>query len=217
MRGEGERADAVDDAALTKLINCAAAGDDPRATAELLPLVYAQLRRLAARNMRREPPGQTLQATALVHEAFLRVLTAGGGGIRGDADGGHGAADAAAPGQSWDGRWHFFAAAAEAMRRILVESARRRGRLKRGGDRRRVSLDNIDVSVDEPPEDLLALDEALAALAQRDPQQAKLVELRYFAGLTTEQAAEALGVSVRTAGRMWTYARAWLYQRITSS
>lgn len=195
--GGGEPVGAAE---ITRLIHDAGAGD-PRAAAELLPLVYAQLRALADRRMRRENPGQTLQATALVHEAYLRIVEEAAG---------------AGAGKAWAGRWQFFAAAAEAMRRILVEAARRRASLKRGGEHRRLSLDAAaDVTVDEPPDDLLALDEALAELARLHPEQAELVKLRYFAGLTTEQAAEAMGMSVRTAGRVWAYARAWLYAKIS--
>ena len=190
---------------LTRLLNDAGAGN-AQASAELLPLVYEQLRALAARKMSHRNPGDTLQATALVHEAYIRLMH-----------------DYAAPGGDpagarWDGRWHFFSAAAEAMRRILIESTRRKLRLKRGGGRERVSLDDLAaLTLDEPPDDLLALDEALDELAQRQPEVAELVKLRYFAGLTTEQAAEALGISVRTAGRDWAYARAWLYSRITAA
>lgn len=186
-------------AIVTRLLKEAGAGN-AQASAELLPLVYHQLRELAARKMRSEQAGHTLQATALVHEAYLRLV--------GDA--------AREPGMHWDGRWHFFAAAAEAMRRILVENARRRGRAKRGGGLKRVDLDPAQLTVAEPPDDLLALDEALEALAAKHPDKAELVKLRYFAGLTIEQAAEALGTSVRTAGRDWAYARAWLFARVTS-
>ena len=158
--------------------------------------MYDQLRRLARRRLRQERPDHTLQATALVHEAYLRL--ADGSGVR-----------------QWDGRWHFFAAAAEAMRRILVESARSRERVKRGGRRERVSLDDdAQLTIDNPPDDLLALDEALAELASKHPAKAELVKLRYFAGLTTEEAARALSISVSTAERHWAYARAWLFRRI---
>jgi RNA polymerase sigma factor (TIGR02999 family) len=185
-------------AKVTLLLNEAAAGD-ARAAAELLPLVYDQLRALAGRRMRRERSDQTLQATALVHEAYLRLVDAG-----------------RAP-QAWDGRWHFFAAAAESMRRILVENARRRGRVKRGGRMNRVDLDSAALTVDGEPDDLLALDEALAALAAEHPEKARLVNLRYFGGLTHEEAAQAIGVSVSTADRHWAYARAWLYRRMAAS
>jgi RNA polymerase sigma factor (TIGR02999 family) len=184
---------------VTRLLDAAAAGD-PKAAAELLPLVYEELRKLAAARMAEERPGQTLQATALVHEAYLG-LGASPEGVRGEA-------------REWNGRGHFFAAAAEAMRRILVEQARRRGRLKRGGDRERVDLDGLVVAAPEPGDDLLALDEALAQLAAADPQAAELVKLRYFAGLTTPQAAAALGVAPRTADFLWAYAKSWLLQRI---
>jgi RNA polymerase sigma factor (TIGR02999 family) len=164
---------------------------EPRPARELLPLVYDELRRLAAQRLAREAPGQTLQATALVHEAYLRLV------------GSH-------PDRPWDGRGHFFAAAAEAMRRILVENARRRHRLKRGGDRARVNLDKAQPTAPETDEDLLALDEALERLAQKDAVKAQLVQLRVFAGLTVVQAAEVLGLSTTTADRYWAYARAWL-------
>jgi RNA polymerase sigma factor (TIGR02999 family) len=168
---------------------------DPHAAEQLLPLVYDELRRLAARRLSREAPGQTLTATALVHEAYLRLV---GGG----------------EGPHWDGRGHFFAAAAEAMRRILVESARRKRSHKHGGGLARQPLDEAQVAAPEAPEDLLALDEALDKLAARDPAKAELVKLRYFAGLTIEQAAKALGISPATADRHWAYARAWLHQEI---
>ena len=179
---------------MTRLINEAGAGD-PRAAANLLPLVYDQLRRLAKQRMRAERPDQTLQATALVHEAYLRLV------------------DASAV-QHWDGRWHFYAAAAEAMRRILVEHSRRRGRLKRGGGLRRTDLDSAALTVASPPDDLLALDEALDKLAARHPEKAQLVKLRYFAGLTIEEAAAALGIGTSTADRHWAFARAWLYREM---
>jgi RNA polymerase sigma factor (TIGR02999 family) len=174
----------------------AIAGGDPHASAQLLPLVYDELRRLAAQKLARERPGQSLDATALVHEAYLRLV-----GARSASEG-------------WDNRGHFFAAAAEAMRRILVESARRKRRLKHGGGRRRQSLDAVAVPAPERDDDLLALDAALSKLAERDPQKAKLVELRYFAGLTGDQAAAVLGISPRTADRQWVFARAWLRREI---
>ena len=164
---------------------------DPHAAGQLLPLVYEELRRLAAARLAREAPGQSLEATALVHEAYLRLVGAD-------------------PARPFDGRGHFFASAAEAMRRILVDRARRRQRLKRGGGRRRLRI-NLDALHIEPPgDDLLALDEALTALAREDPGAAALVQLRAFAGLTLGQAAEALGIGRRTADRDWAYARAWL-------
>ncbi len=164
---------------------------EARPARELLPLVYDELRRLAAQRLAREAPGQTLQATALVHEAYLRLV-----GVD--------------PDRPWDGRGHFFAAAAESMRRILVENARRRRRLKRGGDRARVDLDAAEPAAPETDDDLLALDMALERLAQKDPVKAELVQLRVFAGLTLAQAAEILGLSTSTADRYWAYARAWL-------
>jgi RNA polymerase sigma factor (TIGR02999 family) len=154
-------------------------------------LVYDELRRLAAQRLSREAPGHTLQATALVHEAYLRLVGRD-------------------PDRPWDGRNHFFGAAAEAMRRILVESARRRHRVKRGGNRARVDLDAADPAAPEIDQDLLALDEALEHLAAKDPVKAELVQLRVFAGLTVAQAAEVLGLSTATADRYWAYARAWL-------
>jgi RNA polymerase sigma factor (TIGR02999 family) len=179
---------------VTHLLDAAAAGD-PKAAAELLPLVYDELRRLAAVRLADEQPGQTLQATALVHEAYLRLV----GG---------------AQPQEWNGRGHFFAAAAEAMRRIVVETARRKNRLKHGGGHERVEVELAELPTRLPPDDLIALDEALARLEQLDPVKARLVTLRYFAGLTIEQAAEALGISRVTAHRYWTFARAWLHQQM---
>ncbi|MHC4587138.1 MAG: sigma-70 family RNA polymerase sigma factor [Planctomycetota bacterium] len=169
---------------------------DAKAADGLLPLVYEELRRVASRKMSQEQPGQTLQATALVHEAYLRLVE--------DEP------------QSWNSRGHFFAAAAEAMRRILIENARRKQRLKRGGDRQRVGLDDADIAIEEPSTNLLALDEALTKLLEIDKTKAKLVKLRYFAGLTLEQAAEMLDISPTTAKRHWTYAKAWLYGKIRS-
>ena len=168
---------------------------DVKAVNELLPLVYEELRRLAAQKMSQERPGQTLQATALVHEAYLRLV--------GSED------------RNWSGRAHFFAAAAEAMQRILIENARRKQRLRRGGARQRVELDDAYLPIEEPPEDMIALDEALAKLAAEDSTKAELVKLRYFAGLTIEQAAEMLGISRATADRYWSYARAWLFHEIS--
>jgi RNA polymerase sigma factor (TIGR02999 family) len=168
---------------------------DPHAAAQLLPLVYEELRKLAAHKLAGEKPGQTLEATALVHEAYLRLV---------DTD----------QAQEWNSRGHFFAAAAEAMRRILVERARGRQRLKHGGDRKRVDLERVELAAPQPSDDLLALDEALAQLAASDPQAAQLVQLRYFAGLTIPQAAEVLGIAPRTADFLWAYARSWLLQKI---
>lgn len=175
---------------------------DRKATDELLPLVYTELRRLAAHKLAREAPGQTLQPTALVHEAYLRLV-------------GHAAAEESPQAQQqFDGRGHFFAAAAEAMRRILIDQARSKATLKRGQNIHRIDLNEIDLASTERCNDLLALDEALIELEQHDGPAAQLVKLRYFAGLTHQQAAEALGVSRRAADRLWSLARAWLYQRI---
>ena len=178
---------------VTRILSAIERGD-PRAADELLPLVYNELRELAARRLARENRGQTLQATALVHEAYLRL-------VGGD---GHGYVP------RWDGRGHFFAAAAEAMRRILVDKARRDRSRKRGGGLIRHNLEAAQVAVPEAPQDLLALDEALTALERSDARLARLVELRYFAGLTLKQAADVLGVSSRTADSDWAYAKAWL-------
>jgi RNA polymerase sigma factor (TIGR02999 family) len=182
---------------VTHLLDAAASGD-PRAAAELLPLVYDELRRLAASKLAAEKPGQTLQATALVHEAYLRLV---GSGQQPD----------------WGGRGHFFAAAARAMRQILVDAARRKQADKRGAGRDRVPLDAAaSLAAPEGPsaEDLLALDEALTRLAAEDPQKARLVELRYFAALSVAEAAAALGVAEATAKRHWIYARSWLYGQL---
>jgi RNA polymerase sigma factor (TIGR02999 family) len=168
---------------------------DPAAAGQLLPLVYEELRRLAARKLAREPSGLTLQPTALVHEAYLRLV---GGG----------------PPNGWDGRGHFFAAAAEAMRRILVEAVRRRKAEKRGGGRGRADLDKALLTGGRSPEDVLELDDLLEQLAAVNAQAAELVKLRFFAGLTGDQAAAALGISPRAADSLWAYARAWLYERM---
>jgi RNA polymerase sigma factor (TIGR02999 family) len=165
---------------------------DPQAAELLLPLVYDELRKLAAQKLAQEKPGQTLQATALVHEAYLRLL-----------DGEHA--------QNWNSRGHFFAAAAEAMRRILVDNARRKRRPKYGGDKKRLSLDSIALPEEDRFHDLLDLDQALGALARQEPQKAELVKLRYFAGLSLEETAACLGLSAVTAKRHWAVARAWLY------
>ena len=173
---------------VTRILSALDRGD-PSAAGRLLPLVYEELRRLAAARLAQEKPGQTLSATALVHEAYLRLV---------DVD----------KAQQWNSRGHFFAAAAEAMRRILVENARRKQAQKRGGGLQRHPLEAV--AAPEPDEELLALDEALQKLATHDPIKASLVELRYFAGLTGEQAAAVLGISPTTADRHWAYARAWL-------
>lgn len=182
---------------VTHILNAIEAGD-PHAAAQLLPLVYDELRRLAAQRLAHEKPGQTLEATALVHDAYLRLV--------GD---GHG--------QHWDGRGHFFAAAAEAMRRILVENARYKCRIRHGGGRKRLDVDGVDVADDLADDRLLDLDEALAKLAREEPDVAEVVKLRYFVGLTIEQTAQVLGISVRTANRHWAYARAWLHEELKPS
>ena len=175
---------------VTRILSAIEQGDSGAAQ-RLLPLVYDELRKLAARRLAQEKPGQTLQATALVHEAYLRLVDAEGAG-------------------AWNSRGHFFAAAAEAMRRILVNRARDKRRLKRGGDRDRVELEDIAIADEAGAPDILALDEALEGLAREEPDCAELVKLRYFAGQTQEEAARALGVTRRTANRYWAFARAWL-------
>jgi RNA polymerase sigma factor (TIGR02999 family) len=179
---------------VTRILSVIEQGD-PRAAEQLLPLVYDELRKLAAQRLAREKPGQTLQATALVHEAYLRLV---------DTD----------KVRHWNSRGHFFAAAAEAMRRILVEQARRKGREKHGGGGQRVTIDGLELAVELPVADLLPLDEALTTLAGRDAQAARLVQLHCFAGLSIEEAAEVLGLSPRTAYRDWAFARAWLYRAL---
>jgi RNA polymerase sigma factor (TIGR02999 family) len=181
---------------VTRILTAIEQGD-AKAADELLPLGYEELRRLAAQKMSHEPPGQTLQATALVHEAYIRLV--------------------GSEPQNWSGRTHFFAAAAEAMRRILIDNARRKQRRKHGGGRQKVDLDEADVAIEGPSTNIIALDEALAKLAEEDKIVAELVKLRYFAGLTLEKAASILGVSRRTADRYWAYARAWLYQEINKA
>src|SRR5262249_20308980 len=173
---------------VTRILSAVEQGD-PHAAEQLLPLVYDELRRLAAQRLAQEKPGQTLEATALVHEAYLRLV--------GD------------PQPDWDGRGHFFAAAAEAMRRILVENARRKRGLKHGGNRHRQPLDTDGIAAPEAMDDLLALDEALTRLTETEPNVAELVKLRYFAGLTIPQAAAQLRISPRTADAWWSYAKAW--------
>jgi RNA polymerase sigma factor (TIGR02999 family) len=179
---------------VTQILHAIAEGD-PEAASQLLPLVYDELRKLAAQKLARETPGQTLQPTALVHEAYLRLVGE-------DEE------------QGWDSRGHFFAAAAEAMRRILVEIARQKASLKRGGDRDRVDVVDSLLAAPQPREDLLALDAALTRLAETDKQAAQLVQLRYFAGLPIREIADILGVAPRTADRLWAFARAWLHQEI---
>jgi RNA polymerase sigma factor (TIGR02999 family) len=174
---------------VTRILSAIEQGD-ARASQQLLPLVYDELRKLAAQRLAQEKPGQTLQATALVHEAYLRLVGSEGPG--------------------WNGRGHFFAAAAEAMRRILVEGARRKATAKAGGGRERIDLAEAEAAIEGPRVDLLALDEALTALEARDKRKADLVRLRFFAGLTNEQAAAALGISASTADNDWAYAKTWL-------
>ena len=189
---------------ITQVLDAAARGN-AHAAAQLLPLVYGELRQLAARHLAQENPGQTLQPTALVHEAYLRLVRTEGQGTPGEEAGAEGAGDGA-----WKGRGHFFAAAAEAMRRILIENARRKKRQRHGGGRRRVELEGQDIAAERPLEELLAIDEALTKLAAEDPEAAQVVKLRFYAGLSIEEAADALGMSRAGAYRHWTYARAWL-------
>lgn len=180
---------------VTRILSAITQGD-PHAAADLLPLVYDELRRLASQWLAQESPGQTLQPTALVHEAFVRLTGTGG------------------PETGWDSRRHFFGAAAESMRRLLVENARRKNRLKHGGGRSRVSLDAADSVAEVPSEELLALDEALTRLTAHDPIKAEVVKLRFFAGLTMPEVAQSLEISLTTAERYWTYARTWLYAEL---
>ena len=176
---------------VTRLLNSIEKGD-PTAASELLPLVYNELRRLATYKMSHEPPGQTLQPTALVHEAWLRL--AGKEDVK------------------WEGRAHFFGAAAEAMRRILIDNARRKRARRHGGGHHRIDLEEVDIAAEIPSEELLGVNEALEEFTKVDPKKAELVKLRYFAGLTIEETAELLGISAPTAKRWWTFARAWLYE-----
>jgi RNA polymerase sigma factor (TIGR02999 family) len=180
---------------VTRILSAIERGDQ-QAADQLLPLVYKELRKLAAQRLAREKPGQTLQATALVHEAYLRLLNPGHG-------------------QDWNSRGHFFAAAAEAMRRILVDNARRKRRPKHGGDQKRVPLDAVALPVEDRFHDLLALDDALTKFAGQEPLKAELVKLRYFAGLSVDEAAACLGISSITAKRYWAVARAWLYDALS--
>lgn len=184
-------------AEVTQILTAIERGE-ARAAEELLPLVYDELRRLAASQLSHQPPGQTLQATALVHEAWLRLVGSG-----------EGASD-----PKWDGRRHFFGAAAQAMRNILVEQARRKSRPKHGGGLQRVDMEKVELTVTMPPDELLALDEALVKLEEFDAQAAELIRLRFFAGFTQQQAADLLGLSKRTADRHWVFGRAFLFKEI---
>src|SRR5262245_41301119 len=186
---------------VTRILSALEQGD-PHAAEQLLPLVYDELRKLAAARLANEQPGQTLQATALVHEAYLR-LVASPGREAGESE------------PHWDSRGHFFAAAAQAMRNILVDNARRKRRTKHGGGRQRVALDEAQPAPPSDADDLLALDEALSRLAAEDTESAQIVHLRYFAGLSVEEAAQALGISRAYAYRQWTFARAWLLQALS--
>jgi RNA polymerase sigma factor (TIGR02999 family) len=179
---------------VTRILSQIESGD-PSAGEQLLPLVYDELRKLAAAKLARENPGQTLQATALVHEAYLRLV-----GIEHQP--------------SWDNRGHFFAAAAEAMRRIMIDQARQKESLRRGGDLQRHDVMDLEIVSPKPSVDLLSLNDALERFASRDPEKAQLVKLRYFAGLTIPQAAEVMGISSSTADRHWAYARAWLHAEL---
>ena len=187
---------------VTRILSAIEQGD-PHAASRLLPLVYDELRQLAAQKLAHETPGQTLQPTALVHEAYLRLVASARPGGEDDT--------------SWDSRGHFFAAAAEAMRRILVDTARSKESVKRGAGRRRHALDEASLTTPPLDEDILAVNEALDQLAAVDREAAELVKLRFFAGFTAEQAAEALGISRATASRHWTYARAWLHDAISAN
>lgn len=179
---------------VTRILSAIEQGD-PHAAERLLPLVYDELRKLAAHKLAQEKPGQTLEATALVHEAYLRMVDV-------------------KKVQKWDSRGHFFGAAAEAMRRILLDRARDKGRLKRGGGWRRLRLDPMDLPIQQPPDDLLALDEAIQKLERHDPLCANLVKLRFFTGLTLGEAASSLGIARRSADRYWAFARSWLYAEL---
>ncbi len=179
---------------VTRILNAIEQGD-PQAARQLLPLVYDELRQLAAQKLAREKPGQTLEATALVHEAYLRLVGQGGD-------------------PHWNSRGHFFAAAAEAMRRILVENARRKKRLKHGGDRKRLDLEHADLALPQGPDELLLIDEAIHKLAAEDPEAAQLVKLRFYAGLSVEEAAQLVGIARSTAYEHWAYARAWLHREV---
>jgi RNA polymerase sigma factor (TIGR02999 family) len=183
---------------VTKILSQIESGD-PSAAEQLLPLVYGELRRLASQLLAQETPGQTLQPTALVHEAYVRLT-----GKRGEES-------------SWDSRGHFFSAAAESMRRLLVENARRKKRLKHGGERQRVSLEGAELLLETPGKDLLVIDEALTRLGALDPLKAEVVKLRFFAGLTMPEIAQSLNLSLATVERYWTFARTWLYSELTEN
>jgi RNA polymerase sigma factor (TIGR02999 family) len=195
---------------VTRILNAIEQGD-PAAAEQLLPVVYEELRRLAAQKLAQEKPGQTLQPTALVHEAYLRLVASPPHDLVASLPHERGEEP------HWHGRAHFFAAAAEAMRRILIESARRKAAVKHGGQARRVELDEALAVAEQPPDELLELDDALAEFEQHDPLASQLVKFRYFAGLTHQQAAETLGITRRAADRLWTLARAWLHQRLQES
>jgi RNA polymerase sigma factor (sigma-70 family) len=203
---------------VTRILSAIEQGD-PHAAEKLLPLVYEELRRLAADKMAKEKPGQTLQATALVHEAYLRLVTSRDQGEESSGDASEPASGvASAPRvRHWKNSRHFFAAAAEAMRHILVDRARSKRSQKRGGDRTRLEFDEAHFAAGQDPHEVLAVDEAMAGLARADPQAAELVKLRYFAGLSIPEAAKSLGISARSADRLWTYARAWLRRAIGES
>lgn len=181
---------------VTRILSAIQQGD-PHASEQLLPLVYEELRRLAAQKMAQEAPGETLQATALVHEAYMRLV---------DVE----------KVRQWNGRGHFFGAAAESMRRILLNRARDKGRIKRGGQFHKLDLEKVELAMDAPGEDLMAIDEAIELLAQESPECAQVVKLRFFVGLSIDEAAATLGISASTAKRHWTFARAWLFDAIRS-
>jgi RNA polymerase sigma factor (TIGR02999 family) len=187
---------------VTRILSAIERGD-PHAAEQLLPLVYDELRKLAAQRLAQEKPGQTLQATALVHEAYLRLVASPSREREEE--------------QHWDDRGHFFSAAAEAMRRILIDRARQKRSEKRGGVRQRLDIDAVDLATTATPDQLLAVDEALAKLSRADSAAARLVELRYFAGLTVDEAGQALGISTATAYRLWNYARVWLHGELLGS
>jgi len=198
----GESTRALTMTEVTRILSAIEQGDS-HAVEQLLPLVYDALRKLAAQRLAQEKPGQTLQATALVHEAYIRLVASGN------------SPQPAAQARAWNSRGHFFAAAAEAMRRILIEDARRKQRLRHGGGRKRIDLDQLELSADSTSPSIFALDDALEKLAAEEKAAAEVVKLRYFAGLTIEQTAAALQISVRTANRHWAYAKAWLYQQLS--